>query len=111
MLRKIQERHDMGYDALFFVPGKWRDVFTAMKIYVMVFWVVINCNDVVWYRRFGGSYCLNLHTVLQPKKKKETTIYFRNSLLALSLSESKLETYSYSDFLYKIRCKISDVWG
>jgi hypothetical protein len=22
MLRKIQERHDMGYDALFFVPGK-----------------------------------------------------------------------------------------
>jgi hypothetical protein len=30
-----------------------REVFTVMKIQVMVFWVMTPCNDVVGYQRFG----------------------------------------------------------
>jgi len=34
------------------------EVFKAVKIQVVVFWVVTPCSDVLGYRRFGGSYCL-----------------------------------------------------
>jgi len=37
------------------------EVFTAMKIQIVVFWVVMPCSDVVGYRRFGGPCCLHLH--------------------------------------------------
>jgi len=33
-------------------------VFTVMKIHVVVFWVVTPCNDVVGYQHFGGSMAL-----------------------------------------------------
>jgi hypothetical protein len=34
------------------------EVFAAVKIQVVVFWVVRPCSDVVGYRRFGGICCL-----------------------------------------------------
>jgi len=35
----------------------------AMKIQVVVMWVVTPCNDVVGYRRFGGPCCFHLQVV------------------------------------------------
>jgi hypothetical protein len=36
------------------------EFFTTMKILVVVFWVMTPCNDVVGYRRFGGTCYLHL---------------------------------------------------
>jgi hypothetical protein len=35
------------------------EVFTAMNIQVVVFWVVTPCSDVIGYQRFGGPCCLH----------------------------------------------------
>jgi hypothetical protein len=37
-------------------------VFTAVKMQLVVFWVVISCSDVVGYQPFGGSCCFHLHS-------------------------------------------------
>jgi len=42
-------------------PGMRFEVFVAMKIQVMVFWVMMLCSDVV-VCNFGGSCCLHLQT-------------------------------------------------
>jgi len=36
------------------------EVCTAMKIHIVVFWVVTPCRDEVGYQRFGGPYSLYL---------------------------------------------------
>jgi hypothetical protein len=36
------------------------EVFTAMEINIVVFWVVTTCGDLVGYQRFGGPCCLHL---------------------------------------------------
>jgi hypothetical protein len=43
------------------------EVFTAMKILVFVFWVVILCNDVGGYQCFRGPCCLRLHAIMAQK--------------------------------------------
>jgi hypothetical protein len=48
--------HRPVLDVRFLVP-------TAVKIHVVVFWVVAPCNVVVGYQRFGGLYCLHLHGI------------------------------------------------
>jgi hypothetical protein len=35
-------------------------IFMAMKIHVVVFWVMTLCSDVVGYQFFGGPCCLHL---------------------------------------------------
>jgi hypothetical protein len=36
------------------------EVLTAVKISILVFWVVTSCGLVGRYRHFGGTYCLDL---------------------------------------------------
>jgi hypothetical protein len=38
------------------------DVFTALKICVIVLWIMTPCSMVGGYQRFGGAYCLQLHS-------------------------------------------------
>jgi len=52
------------------------DVFKAVRIYVHVFWVVMQCIVVVGYQRFGGPCCLHLqdeHTPLKSRTYHNTT--------------------------------------
>jgi len=43
------------------------DVFTAMKIKIVVFHIVAPCSDVVGYQRFGGSRCLHLQDEVESR--------------------------------------------
>jgi hypothetical protein len=36
------------------------EILTAMKIHVVVFWILIPCSDVVGYHHIGGLCCLIL---------------------------------------------------
>jgi hypothetical protein len=36
------------------------EVLTAVKMSILVFWVVTQCGLVGRYQRFGGTYCLHL---------------------------------------------------
>jgi hypothetical protein len=36
------------------------EVLTAVKMSMLVFWVVMPCGLVGKYQRFGGTYCLHL---------------------------------------------------
>jgi hypothetical protein len=40
------------------------EIFSVMKIQVVVFCFLMPCSDVVGYQRFGGSCCLHLHFIL-----------------------------------------------
>jgi len=40
------------------------EIFTVLKIHVVVFWVVISCSDVVGYKHFGGVCYLHLQDVV-----------------------------------------------
>jgi len=37
------------------------EIFTVLKIHVMVFWVMALCNDVIVYQHFRQPSCLNLY--------------------------------------------------
>jgi hypothetical protein len=39
------------------------EIFVAMKIQVVVFWVMMRCSVVMLYRRFGGPCCPKIHPV------------------------------------------------
>jgi hypothetical protein len=43
------------------------DVFMAMKIHVVVFWVVTLCSDMVGYQSFGRPCCF--HSVINSANK------------------------------------------
>jgi len=43
--------------------GVRREVFTAMKIQDIVFWVVTLCRDVVGYQHFRGSHCFQSSSI------------------------------------------------
>jgi hypothetical protein len=45
------------------------EVFTAVKISMLVFWVVTPCGFVGRYKRFGGIYCIHLQG-LRPTSTK-----------------------------------------
>jgi hypothetical protein len=50
-----------GQIYLYLLPYDTRlEVFTAMKIQVVLFCVVTSCTDVVGYQRFGGPCCFHL---------------------------------------------------
>jgi len=36
------------------------EIFTAMKIQVVILWVMTPCSDVAGYQCFGGNCCLHL---------------------------------------------------
>jgi hypothetical protein len=60
-------------------PSTRLEVFTAMKIQVTVFWIVTPCSDVIGYRRFGGSFCLHLHSEdrdFDPSVPSDMSIYY-----------------------------------
>jgi hypothetical protein len=42
------------------------EVLTAVKMLMLVFWIVTPCGLVGRYQRFGGTYCLHLQ-VFSPK--------------------------------------------
>jgi len=48
-------------------PDVRSEVYMAMNIQAMVFWVVIPCSNVVGYHHFGGPSCLQLHSVMTQK--------------------------------------------
>jgi len=37
------------------------EVFAAVMIKFVIFWLVVPCSDVVGYQHFGGLCCLRLH--------------------------------------------------
>jgi hypothetical protein len=61
-------------------------VITAVKMSLMVFWAVTPCGIVDRYRRFGGTYCLQL----QGKTYKTS----RLKMEAVCSSETLVSTYS-----------------
>jgi hypothetical protein len=40
--------------------GERFEIFTAMKIQIVIFWVVTPCSNMVGYQRFGGPCCFHL---------------------------------------------------
>jgi hypothetical protein len=53
------------------------EVFTAMKMPMLIFWVVTPCELVGRYQRFGGTYCLHLEGYIQintKTKRRKTNI-------------------------------------
>jgi hypothetical protein len=46
-------------DLKIWIDNNVADFFTAMKIQIVVFWVMILCSDVVGYQHFGGPRCIH----------------------------------------------------
>jgi len=49
-------------------------VFTAVKIRVVVFWVVTPCSDVAGYQRLGGPYSLRFEMASQPRSPRVESV-------------------------------------
>jgi hypothetical protein len=81
-------------------------VFTAMRIQVVVFWVMTPCSDVVGYQYFGGPCWLHFdrenggatrilpchYTVSQPKRHRPENILAYNLMIA---GETRRFVYTY----------------
>jgi hypothetical protein len=47
------------------------EVLMTVKMLMLVYWVLTLCGPVGRYQRFGGTYCLHLHSIIAQK----TNIY------------------------------------
>jgi hypothetical protein len=68
-----------------------RQVLAAVKVQIMVFWVVAPCSLVGGFKRFGGTYCLHLQSrsKVQAIRSYETLL---NHLYDYMVSKPKKKT-------------------
>jgi hypothetical protein len=68
------------------------EIFTTVKILIVIFWVMISCNPVCGYQRFDGTYDLLLQAVLRTYPVDQCCpgwgyCAFISSVSSISLSE------------------------
>jgi hypothetical protein len=100
--KKIQPNSDTGESKT--INGNYArfEVFTAIKIEVMVFWVLMPCSVVVGYQRFGAPCCLHLHCITTRYRNSEHNLKMEMLVVVMtengtpqdSSSNNAADTYS-----------------